>query len=344
MERVALDHPPRIERRLLRDQTDRVMDLAAAQFDRATRSTALFTLFFLTLLVIEFGLFAFFFTWLLQASVLAFSLAAILLTLFAYFTLRLYLQTRKSILIQSIRDRYIESCQELLDSRVGNPEYHVSLADICARFSSALQGREFSYYQMPIWLDSLQPYREKISFLWHWEDVLRMRELLLQAAIEEHLKLVRREPTSLEIHTALANSYVTLSNLYTEACRAVEEHDWMPKTESLEEYKRRFRIASERAIEEFKILNDYAPNDPWIHTQLAYSYHDLQMPEKEIREYEIILKLRPNDRDTLFRLGRLSFQEGHNAKGLRVYETLQKQGDKRADELITLYGDYQTSS
>jgi tetratricopeptide (TPR) repeat protein len=151
--------------------------------------------------------------------------------------------------------------------------------------------------------------------------------------VEEHLQLVRREPTSLEVHTALANSYVMLSSLY-----AIQDEDRHATPEILEELRGKFRIAAERAIEEFKILNDYAPNDPWIHTQLAYSYHDLQMPESEIREYEIILKLRPDDRDTLFRLGRLSFQLGMNAKGLKVYEGLQRYGDKRADDLISYYG------
>ena len=97
-------------------------------------------------------------------------------------------------------------------------------------------------------------------------------------------------------------------------------------------------MAAERAIEEFKILNDYAPEDPWIHAQLAYSYHDLQMPQEEIREYETVLRLKPDDMDTLFRLGVLYFQQGMNAKGLQAYEELKRFHYKKAEALIGYYG------
>jgi len=97
---------------------------------------------------------------------------------------------------------------------------------------------------------------------------------------------------------------------------------------------------AERAIEEFKVLNDYAPNDPWVHAQLAYSYHDLQMPKEEIKEYETILKLNPGDRDTLYKLGLLYFQEGMNAQGLRIYEELKRSHYKKAESLMENYGSY----
>ena len=128
---------------------------------------------------------------------------------------------------------------------------------------------------------------EHFSGWWHWEDLHRMRELLLQEAIEELLKLVRCEPTHLQVHTALANAYVTLSSLYVcpRPQERFDEDRWFLPVHLVQELGQKFRSAAERAIEEFKILNDYAPDDPWIHTQLAYSYHDLQMPQEEIREY-----------------------------------------------------------
>jgi hypothetical protein len=316
------------------------IDQALAAFDRVTKFDGIFHLLFLTLLVSEVLLFIFFFTWLWQASVLAISLSAIVLTLFTYILLRVYFQARKPLIYQRIRDQYADACRAFHGYREELPDAHIALANAYTHLASALQGREYGYYALPQWLHALRVYQEKLSEWWHWEDVRRMRELLYLAAVEEHLQLVRREPTSLEVHTALANSYVTLSSLYVESRRASEN----ASSEDLEEQRRKFRVASERAIEEFKILNDYAPNDPWIHTQLAYSYHDLQMPESEIREYEIILKLRPDDRDTLFRLGRLAFQQGLNAKGLRVYEILQRYGDKRAEHLISYYGDYQPAT
>lgn len=343
-EAMAAEPGLRSDPQYYRDQLGHPIEHAIAAFDQVVKSYGIFTCLFLTLLAFEVILFAFFFTWLWQASILAISLSAIVLTLFAYFLLRIYFQTRKPLLLQRIRDDYAEACREFHAHREELPDSHIVQANAYTRLASTLQGREFTYYSLPHWMHWLQTSQEKLSDWWHWEDVLRMRELLLLAAVDEHLLLVRREPTSLEVHTALANSYVTLSGLYVDPRRSANDDTWSSSPEVLADHRRKFRVAAERAIEEFKILNDYAPNDPWIHTQLAYSYHDLQMPDSEIREYEIILKLRPDDRDTLFRLGRLSFQQGLNAKGLRVYEILQRYGDKRAEHLISYYGDYQPAT
>ena len=85
-------------------------------------------------------------------------------------------------------------------------------------------------------------------------------------------------------------------------------------------------------------MGHYAPNDPWIHEQLAAGFRDLNLPEEEVKEMELVLKLRPHDKETLFRLGSLYFQQGLNAKGLQVYEELQKANYKKADSLLASYG------
>jgi tetratricopeptide (TPR) repeat protein len=146
----------------------------------------------------------------------------------------------------------------------------------------------------------------------------------------------------LEAHANLANAYVMLSGLYADSKQddCSEEIFWFPNSKYLPEMKRKFREAAERAMEEFKILNDYAPQDPWVHAQLAYSYHDLQMVQEEIKEYETILKLCPDDKETMYKLGVLYFQQGQNAKGLRMYEELKKLHYKKAETLIKYYGSY----
>ena len=147
------------------------------------------------------------------------------------------------------------------------------------------------------------------------------------------------------MHAALANAYVMLSSLYTDP-RKSESHDeerWVSPDRSSLQMQKQFRTTAERAIEEFKILSDYAPDDPWVHLQLAYSYRDLQMPEEEIREYEVVLKLRPDDKETLFKLGMLYFQQGKNANGLRVYELLKRTNYDKAESLIKFYGTYEVT-
>ena len=71
--------------------------------------------------------------------------------------------------------------------------------------------------------------------------------------------------------------------------------------------------------------------------------HDLQMYKEEIHEYETILKLCPNNQDTLFKLGILYFQQGMNAKGMRVYEKLKRSNYREAESLMELYGTYTPS-
>ena len=101
--------------------------------------------------------------------------------------------------------------------------------------------------------------------------------------------------------------------------------------------RKKFERSAELAIQEFKILHDFAPDDPWIHLQLALSYHDLKMPEEELKEYEILLKLIPGDSEVLMKLGMLYFILGQNAQGLTIYDTLKKENYPRADDLMDYY-------
>ncbi|MCH9703907.1 MAG: hypothetical protein K0U13_03870, partial [Chlamydiae bacterium] len=192
-------------------------------------------------------------------------------------------------------------------------------------------------YSPPFFLKSLAPTLEKFSCFSHWRDFHQLRELLYSTSIEEHIKVVKCEPTNLEVHAALANAYVLLSTLYSDP-RAADVERWVPPERYSKEMQSRFKEIAHLAIEEFKILSSYAPDDPWVHMQLAYSYHDLQMPQEEIAEYEKVLQLRPGDKETLFKLGTLYFQMGHNAKGLQVYEALRQTNYSKAETLINFYG------
>jgi hypothetical protein len=311
-------------------------------FDRKMKSYVYFNMGFLTLGALEFILLVTFFTFLVQSSILAFSLALVFLTFFSYFILRLYLQTKKPEQFKSLLANYTVACKSLVNYNENSPDYHIALANSYCRLADALHNLEYNLYSLPEWLSSLKPWMKKFSYWWHWEDVFKVKELLLQMAVEENIKLVKCEPTSLQAHVALANAYVMLSGLYVDPRKieGFEEDHWKPFDQFEEILEKKFRATAERAIEEFKILNHYAPDDPWVHSQLAFSYHDLQMPQEEIREYEIIMKLTPNDKDTLFKLGVLYFQQGLNAQGLRIYEELKRSNYKKCEALIKYYGTF----
>lgn len=330
---------------ILSQQINQVIEPILPEFDRMMRSYAFFNMAFLIVGFLEIVLLAVFFTFLAKSLLLAFGLALLFSTYFSYFIVKLYYQTKKPEQFQEIKNRFVKAAQQMIGYREGEPEHHIALGNACCKLAEGLNGKEYTFYTPPSWLGILSPYLEKFSWWWHWQDIHRMKEILLMAAVEEHIKLVKCEPTSLEAHASLANAYVMLSALYADPSKQ-EDYDgeqWVPSERYIKILQKKFRDTAERAIEEFKIISDYAPNDPWVHEQLAYSYRDLQMPQDEIKEYEVILKLTPEDYETLFKLGVLYFKLGRNAQGLQVYEQLKRTQYKKAEALIKHYGAYTPS-
>lgn len=315
------------------------IDQFLPQFDKILRTYVMFNLGYLALGVTEVVLLALFFTFLVHSSLLAISLALLFLTCFSYFIIKGYLQTLKQEQFKTLRDRFVASCEELLGFNENVPEHYLAIASACSRFATELSGNEYKYYRLPRWLEKISPSIENWSCWWHWQDVFQMREILLQMCVSKHLKMVKLEPTSLEVHGALANAYVMLSSLYVDPRKGENNDRWVPPNKYTQSFEEKYRTAAEKAIEEFKILKAYAPDDPWVHEQLAYSYHDLGMPAEEIREYEKVLALKPNDKETLYKLGVLYFGQGLNAKGLRIYEVLQRSHYVKAEQLIEYYGE-----
>ncbi len=318
----------------------RVVKSVLPELDQLMTSYAYFNIAFAVAAVVESVVFLVFFSFLANSSLLAFALSAIFLTCFGYFIFRVYYKTMKPEKMIEIKNYFVNSCKTLANYQEGIVEHHMSVANACCRLSESLAGKESAYFSPPAWLNSMAAQLEIMSCWWHWQDIYHMRKLLLTSAIEEHIKLVHCEPTSLEIHAALANAYVLLSALHAEQIKRMENKakGWFNKDEYAQHLAKQFRSNAQKAIEELKIISDYAPHDPWVHLQLAYSYHDLNMPLEEINQYEIILNINPDDKETKFKLGALYFKQGMNGKGLRVYEELKTCYYKKADALIKLYG------
>ncbi len=324
----------------IHEKPGRTLDPFFEEFDATIRRTAAFHAIFFLLGIAEIVLFFSFFFFLATSMLLALSLAGIFFTFFTYFTLRTYFQAKKPHQMRELKETFAQGYRTQCGYHAGTPAHHVSLANAYCKLANKLHCREYQYYPPPPGFKTLAPLAERFSCWCHWQDIHFMRELLLQGAVDEHIQLVKYHPISLEAHAALANAYVMLSGIYIDP-RKIEGYDddrWIPPEKYGSHCEVTFRDVAERAIEEFKILSDYAPDDPWVHTQLAYSFHDLQMPLEEIEEYEIIRRLAPDDLDTLYKLGVLYFQQGLNGRGLRVYEELKRRHYARADHLIAHYG------
>jgi tetratricopeptide (TPR) repeat protein len=287
------------------------------QFKKIIRSYIFVHLFFLGLLSGEIIAFFLSLTFLFQTSLIAISLAGILLTGFAYVILLFYFQTKKPEQFIELRNFFMLLCKRGLPKSLVHTEYHLSLANAAYRFATYLSKEERSLYLLPEKMGCVNQMIQKVTTLCHHKDLQRMKEILFLVSINEHIQLIKRYPTNLEAHASLANAYVALSHLY--------------------EHQEKFKATVQKAIQEYKIIDHLSPNDPWVHAQLASCYHDLKQYQDEIASYEKVLELCPEDKQILFRLGILSFQEGESARGLQIYEKLKEMEFSRADELIGFY-------
>lgn len=315
-----------------------IINETSKEFESTIKSFSLFNIIFLSVGLVELVLLIVFFTFLAQSALLAFTLSIVFLTFFSYFLLKMYVEAQKPLKFEKLRKCYSDECRRALGYQEDCPESYPLIANAYVRLFNFLKEREFKYYSLP---DSLKPFESILiyaSTLLHSQHVYQFKEMLLLASVEEHIKLVRCEPTSLAAHSSLANAYIMLSGLYLSPNSNEEGLFFSSKPKAWAQKK--FQETAKKAIEEFKILNFYAPDDPWVHAQLACSYRDLNMPLEEIKEYEALARLCPDDRDALYKLGMRYFQQGLNSQGLRVYEQLKRLDPKRAQDLLYHYGIY----
>ncbi|MEN9343788.1 MAG: hypothetical protein RLZZ453_575 [Chlamydiota bacterium] len=294
-----------------------------ARFKQVTRQYALFHIGFCSLAFLEVVLFALFFSFFTQTTLLAFSLAALFLTGFTYFVLLFYLQTKKP---QDLADI-------LTFFEKGNTS---SLIESLSRLLAALHQLEYTYYGSSTALVSLM---QKFSAWIHWKDLHKMNEMILKKIIREHLRLIRENPTDSDIHASLAETYVLLAELYTDPTELTQEVEdlWTSPEYHSALFVAKRKKALSQALEEYKILDFYTPENPSIYEHLAKIYYDLQEMDKAMHAYELIVTKRPEDRRALFDLGSLYFENGKYAQGLQVYEKLKRVQDERCDELLSYY-------
>jgi tetratricopeptide (TPR) repeat protein len=233
-----------------------------------------------------------------------------------------YLQGKKPDQFEQMKESFFSGCQRSISLDQSEDDYHFLLAQSAFQLTTYLGQKEIYAISVPPF-QFFHEWGVKINFLFHWKDVLMMQEMLMQRAIDEHIELIRENPTDLSVHTSLANAYIASSKIYTERpLPATFNSSMISKLLNRPFLSEKSAKATQKAIEELKILDDLAPNDPWVHAQLANCYHHLNLHDEEIHEYEILLNLRPSDKEILHRLGLLYFKLGKNAKGLTIYKRL----------------------
>lgn len=215
--------------------------------------------------------------------------------------------------------------------------------ELFARLALSLRSTVAHVLQPPQWCAPLIALLNRLISYVSWRPLHILSEVLFMAAVDQQITRIKASPTDLKCHAALANCYVMLANHYQEPLKTKPFMTWpgiLLTNRTVAELEAKARASSHSAIEELSILSAFAPDQLWVHDQLAISYRELEMPEKEIEEYEAIIKLCPDDHQALLRLGILYFRQGKHAKGLEVYERLKPIQPLLADELIGHYGAY----
>lgn len=319
----------------------RLTEPFVARFWQLNRNHVLFHALFGSALFFQVVAFSLFFAKLAQTTLIAFCLAGIFLTIFTYLVLMFYLQARRPEKLLALRDEFVATCRSSLRYPKGSVDMHCASAEAIILFINQLA---ITPMQAP-WLKAsvtLAELVEKFRIWTQWKDLLKMKEMLLMASIREHIELIKTNPSDLEAHGSLASNYLALSRLYQDPRKLAlnEELEWNPPEYQSDKMRQKFETALMRALEEYQIIDGYAPNDPWVNAQRAAIYHELGQIEKEIAEYEKILKVAPQNTEVLLRLGALYFKQGQNASGLKIYDELKMINQERAEQLIGHYDAY----
>lgn len=308
-------------------------------FQKFIFSFALFKIGAIVLIALEFLIFLFFASFMPTSFLMPITIGIIFLSIFSFLVLLFYFQAKRPLLLENIKEKFIFSCRKATSLPSKTAEHHLSIAGAALKLVAMLDEFAYKLYKLPAWLSFFKNRAAKWGKILHENDLYKMKESLLLSAIGEHLEQIQVTPTDLEIHASLANSYVNLAKLYMEKNK---NSFWLLFNSSIKNsFQKKFEIAAQYAIEEYKILVHFAPSDPWVHAQLASAYKSLKHHREEAQELLTLTKLSPNDNEVFYRLGVIYFETGQNAKGLKIYEKLKNEGDKKAETLISFYGSLQ---
>ena len=122
---------------------------------------------------------------------LAFSIAGIFLTAFAYFVLLFYLQAKKPEQLLAVRLAFLEHCELSVSCEKNSADHHRFLSLALYQLIASLKQLEYSYYSLPNSFKTLSPLMKKFSAWCHWKDLYQIKEMLFQTIIQKNIELVK---------------------------------------------------------------------------------------------------------------------------------------------------------
>ena len=264
------------------------------------------------------------------------SLATTTLTGFTYLLLTHFMNSRLQEQLALLQKQFIQSCQREIPVETSLQERHLALAHCLSQLATFLEHKDiYTLHVHPFTFETTGIiYAVKMLACQH---ILTWQKGLMRQAITEHIAYTQIDPLCIASHISLARTYIALANVCQGPQDRFFSHPSITARYNKPHHQKTAQKATELAVEELQILNDLAPEDPWVHAQLARCYHHLENPPLEIAAYETLHHLRPEDKTVLFQLGQLYFAENQTAKGLKVYQKLLSIDAKTATQLLKHY-------
>lgn len=188
--------------------------VALNKFQRILNSYALFHLSFLLILSLQLiSTLVLLFTNPIS-PIFAITLGALFLSFFSYLIINYYFQEKKPDQFVEIKKEFFEGCRKIISLDLDDHDYHLSLANSAHQLSAYIMQKQIYGFSIPPF-KFLETTFLKLSFYLHYKDLQMMQELLMKESIQEHIELIKKRPTDLQVHTSLANTYIATAKIYT---------------------------------------------------------------------------------------------------------------------------------
>ncbi|MFN4173751.1 MAG: tetratricopeptide repeat protein [Parachlamydiaceae bacterium] len=270
-----------------------------------------FHLFFLGAFLLELALLILLLPFLARSGVVALTLAALMVTIFGYLSIKSYREAAFLEEIKHLIDRY---GSQIVLEKSADASLDIKKEEVASAY---LEFAEILPIKAVINLPYLPSFIE--NYLLKYLDVgpQTLKEGLIKRAIQNRIESLKLKPTLSEKHALLSSAYLSLASFYKSLEKKKEEKDSLLKS-----------------AESLKIL--YVLNTQESHPleRLAFIFKELDDVDGEISVLEKWLQLEPKNAEPMLRLGQLYFNSGKSALGFKTYETLKSIDLKQSDELL----------
>jgi hypothetical protein len=256
-----------------------------------------------------------------------------ILTLFSYLILLFYYRTKKPQDFLDLRRFFVQACRKQIASKKPFQDEHLFLAKAAESLTNKIGKNQFYFKKQSSMGALLQ--------LLRFKDVEKMQELLMYAAIQEHIEIIKKDPLDGRTHLSLAKAYLSMVKLYQSPLEESFSRIWIvQRILQSEKRQRRVEAAITLAMEELKIGLNSFPDDTWALLELANCYKAINDLHQELSCLVKLQQFIPNDETLLLRLGKLFFLLGKTAEGLDIFSKLKNLNVHLSFELIDSYNAY----